>query len=51
MPAEVKCSVDSCVYMQGMKCVADNIKVSMNGSEKACSPDGTYCETFKTAEC
>jgi hypothetical protein len=51
MAMEVRCSVDNCHHWQDKKCSADNIEVNMQGSGEACSPDATYCKTFKANDC
>ena len=52
MTSEIKCKVSDCDYWENMKCAADQVEVNMeNRGSEICSPDATYCETFKTRKC
>lgn len=52
MSSHVKCNVDNCIYWQDRQCSASDIEVSTKvNKEEACSPDVTFCETFKPKEC
>lgn len=45
--AEIKCSVDTCVYNKKHKCDADCIEVCNCGCSKANKTKETECDTFR----